>query len=161
MKNAYVRFNDRKYVEFIEKIFILIRKVFVKVSLEKFSINKFEDTFIILVPKYKYYNNFIKNRIVKQINKLLLSNKIDNLLFDDNLKFLSEELKQFQKLNGKYLMKNLIFGILEYIFHINKTNTELENIYVFVNEYSKYNIKIIENMWKMFKTNLKTFLTAK
>jgi len=42
--------------------------------------------------------------------------------------------------------------ILKYIFNINKINTELENVHIFVNQYSKNNIKIIENMCKKFKT---------
>lgn len=152
MKNAYIRFNDRKYVKLIEKIIIYIKKVLAIVSIEKISINKFEDTFIILIPKYKNYNSYTKYRIVSKIKDYLSSNKIENIIFDENVKFLSKEFNQNNILTGKYLMKNSILGILEYIFNINKINTELENVHIFVNQYSKNNIKIIENMCKKFKT---------
>ena len=133
MKSAYIRFNNRKYVKLIEKILVFIKKITVKISIEKLSINKFEDNLIILIPKYKQYNLFIKNKIIKQIQKCLLSNKVENLIFDKNIKFLEKELINLNIKTEKYLMKNLILRILEYIFNINRINTQLENIYIFVN----------------------------
>ena len=152
MKNLYLRFNDRKYVKFTEKIIICIKKILGQISIEKISVNKYKDTNIILIPKYKNYNLYIKYRIVNHIKRYISLNKIDNILVDKNLQFLFKDFEQNNILCGKYLMKNLILGIIEYICNINKINTQLENIHIFVNQYSKDNIKIIENMCKKFKT---------
>lgn len=152
MKSLYLRFNDRKYVKFTEKIIIFIKKLLGKISIEKTSVNKYEDTNIILIPKYKNYNLYIKYKIVNHIKRYISLNKIDNILVDKNLQFLFKDFEQNNILCGKYLMKSLILGIIEYICNINKINTQLENIHIFVNQYSKDNIKIIENMCKKFKT---------
>lgn len=150
MKNIFIRFNNRKYVSFFEKVLNLLRKIFVKISIEKLSIEKYQDTLIILIPQYNKYNLYIKKRIIKQINKL--DENIPNIIFEKETQFLKKNLEINSELNAKYLMKNLIFCILEYIFNINKCNSYLENIYIFVNEYTKTNVTIIERLCKKFKT---------
>jgi len=152
LKNGYVRFNNRKYINLIEKIIITIKKIFIKISLERVSINKYHDTYIILIPKYKKYNSILKKIIINQIKKCIISNKIENLLYDENVLFLSKEIQYYSKITEKNIMKSLIVEIINYIFNINKINAELENIYIFVNEYTRNNIQIIEKMCYKFKT---------
>lgn len=153
MKNIFIRFNNRKYIKFLEKVLNLIRKIFVKISIEKLSIKKYQDTLIILIPQYNKYNFYIKERIIKQLNKLEINyENIPNIIFEKETQFLKKDLGINGELNGKYLMKNLIFCILEYIFNINKCNSYLENIYIFVNEYTKTNVTIIEKLCEKFKT---------
>ena len=152
MKNGYVRFNNRKHITLIEKIIITIKKIFIKISIERVSINKYHDTYIILIPRYKSYNPIVKKIIINQIKKCIISNKIENLLYDENVLFLSKEIQYYSKITEKNIMKSLIVEIINYIFNINKINTELENIYIFVNEYTKNNIQIIEKMCYKFKT---------
>ena len=61
-------------------------------------------------------------------------------------------------------MKNIISKLLEYIYNVNNKNIKLENIYIFVNEYTKNNIGIIEMLARKCKTvnivteNLKYFI---
>jgi len=152
LKNGYVRFNNRKYINLIEKIIITIKKIFIKISIERVSINKYHDTYIILIPKYKKYNSILKKIIINQIKKCIISNKIENLLYDENVLFLSKEIQYYSKITEKNIMKSLIVEIINYIFNINKINAELENIYIFVNEYTRNNIQIIEKMCYKFKT---------
>ena len=152
MKNVFIRIDDRKYITLWEEILILGRRILIKVSIEKLSIKRLDDTVIVLVPKYKHYNIWTKNRIAKQINKILEKNKFENCLYSENVKFFHKYIENKNIKTEKILMKNLILGILEYICNINKINTELENIHIFVNQYSKNNIKIIENLCKKFKT---------
>ena len=49
-------------------------------------------------------------------------------------------------------MKNCVMKIVEYIFNVSNKNMNLENIYVFVNKYTKHNIYIIKMLVEKFKT---------
>lgn len=144
---AYIRSDNRHYENSKEKYIKFFRKILIKVKLETI-----EDEAIILVPKYKKYGKFIEKRLLKQISSYVNRNEFQGLILEEDLKFLEQKLDNKHILNGKYLMKNLVLKILEYIFNINKQNMSLENIYIFVNKYSKNNIYIIENLISKFKT---------
>lgn len=163
----YVRYDTRKYESASEKIIKFLRKVLIRVEIETI-----ENGQIILIPKYKKNNNFIKNRLLKQVKNLLEDKEFQGLIYEKDLFSFKDEignilkdkkqnkvknkikdrLDSIQILNGKYLMKNMLKNILKYIFDINKQNMSLENIYIFVNEYTKDNIYIINSLIAKFKT---------
>lgn len=146
---GYIRYNNRIYENYWGKILNIIRKIFIKVIVEKI-----ENGVIILIPKYDFNksNNFIKNKIIKQINNKLENNNIKYVVFEEKLQSLKNQIENIDVLNGKYLMKNVVFEILKHIYKIKKTNIKLENIYIFLNEYTPNNISIV----KMLSTKCKT-----
>lgn len=176
-KIGYIRYNNRKYERFKDKIMNIFRKIFIKVIIE--NIDNIHNTdnrnneVIILIPKYKFIKNtnkFVRKRIINQIKKYTKYENVQYIVLDRNLSFIDKELKlkkeEFNKinmLNGKYFMKNIISKLLEYIYNIKNKNIKLENIYIFVNEYTKNNIGIIEMLARKCKTvnivtdNLKYF----
>ncbi len=149
---GYIRYDDRTYTSFIEKILILIRKIIVKVYIERIN-----NEVIFLIPKYKYYNSFMQKRIANQIKKYILQNQIVNIVIENGVSnnFIKELHildDNIRILNGKHIMKNLILEMFEYIFNITGTNSNLENVYIFVNDYTKNNITIIQMLVQKFKT---------
>lgn len=107
---------------------------------------------IILIPKYKICSK-IKNKILEnKIRNVLKHHDFNALVLEENLKIKMEKLDDINLLNGKYLMKNSLQDVLEYIFNCNNQNTNLENVHIFVNEYTKNNIYIIEGLTQKFKT---------
>lgn len=151
-KVGYIRYNDRMYQKFREKLLNIIRKILIKVIIEYV-----ENGIIILIPKYKWFNKlnyskFIKTRIINQINKYISCNNIEYVVFEKRLQFMEKQFDNINILNGKYLMKNMVFQILEYVLKIKNKNIKLENIYIFVNEYTKNNISIIEMLSRKCKT---------
>lgn len=149
---GYIRYDDRTFVNLIEKIFIVIRKFLAIVYLEKI-----DNGVLLLIPKYKYYNSFLKKRILNQIKKYIFENKLINIVVENELdNNLTKEIRMvvdnIHLLNGKYLMKNLVWELFEYIFNIIGINSNLENVYIFVNEYTPNNIAIIQMMADRFKT---------
>lgn len=151
-KVGYIRYNDRMYQKFREKLLNIIRKILIKVIIEYV-----ENGIIILIPKYKWFNKlnyskFIKTRIINQINKYISCNNIEYVVFEKQLQFMEKQFDNINILNGKYLMKNMVFQILEYVLKIKNKNIKLENIYIFVNEYTKNNISIIEMLSRKCKT---------
>ena len=157
-KIAYIRYNNRCYEKFIEKVFAYFRKLFAKIIIENI-----ENGIIILVPKYKFCSNIIKKRMLKQIRKYLIQEEINYIVFEKELEHLKKEFNNIKILNGKYCMKSLVLPVLEYILKINKRNINLENVYIFVNQYTRNNIELIEKLARNVKTvniiteNLKYF----
>lgn len=168
-KIGYIRYNDRKYERFKDKIANIVRRIFIKVIIENI-----DNGIIILIPKYKFIkstNKFVRKRIINQIKKYIKYENMQYIILDkdlsfieENLRFIKEEFNKINILNGKYLMKNIISKLLEYIYNVNNKNIKLENIYIFVNEYTKNNIGIIEMLARKCKTvnivteNLKYFI---
>jgi len=144
---ACVRQDDRIYEKSYEKILKIIRKIFFKIKLEE-TLNGF----IIMVPKYKKYGTFKNRTIIKRIKILQNQLKIRGLIFDDNLNWLESSFRNTILFNGKSLMKEFISNIIEYIFSINNQNINMENVYIFVNEYNKVNERIIKQLITRFKT---------
>lgn len=162
MKNLFIRLDNRKFVTFWENLLIIIRKFLCKISVEKISITKLHDSVVVLIPEYKKYNIIRIKRIQKQLIKVCKISKVENCIFSEDSQFLKGCIEGSIHKNKK-LMKSMILEILEYIFTKNCGNLELENIYIFMNEYSNFNITIIENLCRKFKTvniiteNLKKF----
>ncbi|MBE5806173.1 MAG: hypothetical protein E7313_05635 [Clostridiales bacterium] len=149
MKNEkinYYRLDNRNYIKKHEKILRIYRKVFIKIIVENIDNGK-----IIVLPMYKKINKISKKIILNKLEKIdgricVLDKKLNGLL----LEFLED--KKRKCLDGKEIMKNMIYEIFVYIMKKRKTNCKLENIYIFVNEYSKINIQLIKRMAMQFKT---------
>lgn len=133
--NAYIRKDDRKYITLFEKLNRLLNKFFSRVSIEKI-----ENGIIILVPQ-----NFTNNKkIMKSVNDILESNEIQNIVCEQNLEELLSIRNKTKVLCGKILMKKMIIEIYKYIYLIKGKNTELNDVYIFVNNYTEENINIIQ-----------------
>ncbi len=143
----YIRTDDRKYIKKRERCIRFLSKSFIIARCEQVRNGE-----IILIPKYKCYNEFIKNRLLNQMNSYISESDFSNIIFEDNLSFFEKKMDKENFLNGKSLMKKLITQILDYIFSVSEKNMSLENIYLFVNNYNKTNISIIENLIPKFKT---------
>lgn len=110
------------------------------------------DDVIVVVPQYKCKNSF-KNRILmKKIRQKVENFKGYYISFDDKLKCVSDIVRQYQNVEDKLLMRELVMEIFEYIFDTGKKCINLENVYIFVNEYNKMNVDLIELMASKFKT---------
>lgn len=146
-KIVYVRQDDRQYLCKKEKARRIISKVFFKIKYEKI-----ENGLIIIIPNYRRYRSVIKEIIIKKINNIVKDMSNYYFVIDEGLKFLEESHKTEKILSGKVLMKELSLEILEYVFDKNKQIMNLENIYIFVNEYSKNNIYLINKLVYYFRT---------
>ncbi len=81
-----------------------------------------------------------------------MENQIDCIVFENGLEQFKDSFKDYKKLDGKYMMRRHILKIIEYIFKTSNKNMNLEDIYVFVNNYTKLNIYLIEMLVERFKT---------
>ncbi len=144
---AFVRFNDRKYEKKYEKIITKIRNFLMKVKFEEIK-----DGYLILIPKCGEYGNAFNRIIFNKIQHFQEKNKINCFIFDKKLEFLKEKIKNEHAIDGKQLMKECVIKIIEYIFNISMRIMNLEDVYIFVNEYSKDNVKIINELILRFKT---------
>lgn len=144
---GYIRNDDSDYVNLKDKIKRICRKILIIPKAEKIK-----NGFIVSIPKYKNYNGFIKKIIKKKTKQILQRHQIDYLVIEETLDWLNSNFEEESVLNGKYIMKNLLPDVLKYIFYINKKNMSLENLYIFVNKYTKLNIYIIKQLVAIFKT---------
>lgn len=144
----FIRYDNRKNVNLIEKIFRFIRKLFFKISVEEA-----QNARIILIPYYQFKNKFLNqhanNIILRKLKKYINENNLSKLVFDND--FIKMNIENERKLSEKLLMKSLILDILKYIFQYRKEKMHLHNIYIFVNEYNKENLQIIEQLARNFK----------
>lgn len=154
---CFVRIDNRKYEKIIEKIKRIVRKILVIVNVEKI-----EKGYILLVPNYIKPNVWIRYLVKRKIKKIKNRLYVDEFAIDKDLLEYNECFKDAHVLNGKYLMKKSIINIMKFIFS-NSPKMSLESIYVFINNYSKENIFLIEKLAQNFKTvnilthNLKYF----
>lgn len=146
LRIGFVRIDNRKYERIIDKVIKIFRKIFIKIKVETI-----ENGNIILIPKYGKYNKFVLKILTRQLKESINKYEIDELAIEEKLNFFQQEIDNIQILNGRYLMKNSVLKIFQYIFN-NKPNMSLENVYIFVNECSKNNIYIIDLLLSEFKT---------
>ncbi|MBR1653488.1 MAG: hypothetical protein IJ690_00825 [Clostridia bacterium] len=144
---GYIRQDDSSYIKLRDKVKRLCEKILIIVKVEEVK-----NGFKISIPKYRKYNLYIQKKIKKKIRLILQKNKIDYLAVEESLDWLNSDFKEEIVLNGKYIMKNLLPDVLKYVFYINNKNMNLENLYIFVNKYTKNNIYIIKKLVTIFKT---------
>ena len=146
-KVGFIRSDDRRYEKRQEKIKKKIRKILAIVKTEAI-----ENDVIIVVPKYKKYNKLLNKIISTQINRYVEKINLMELIFENDMKFLENVISRKYISNEKYYIKNNIIKVFNYIFQINQTNINLENVYVLVNDYNKQNIELIKQLTEAFKT---------
>lgn len=145
--SGFVRKDDRKYEKTFEIIIKLIRKIIIKVRIEKVF-----DDIIILVPRYKKYNYIFSKVISYQIKRYIKKLNITELIFEDDLEILKSIFETYSFIDEKILMRNCVVKIFNHIFNINKQNINMENVYILVNVYNKQNIYLIDQLVEIFKT---------
>lgn len=151
-----IRLDNRFFERKIDKLLRLLRKIFIKVRIEKTS-----KEYFLLVPYYKNYNKIIRYIIQKQINKILKNKQINQVILDKYL-YNIINVKKEELETGKKFYKLSVDRILKYIFNSDEKMSQ-ENIYLFVNEYNMNIVSIIEELKNKFKTvniithNLKRF----
>ena len=140
---AYIRDDNRKYVNKKEKVYIKMRQLFNKISVE--TIN---EGVIITVPK-KY--------VFKDIIHILEKYEIKNILVEQELEHIEKRLLNFinenkiKKYSGKLLMKYKLLDILRYITVKKSIELLMYNIYICVNDYNKDNLELIEELARYCK----------
>ena len=141
---VFVRVDNRKYVTRAEKAKLCIYKCFNKVRIEKHKRG-----IIILIPL-----NYLKDKkkIRKQIEKIFLKEKNSHIIYANGIEEDLNCSKILRNYTGKILMKKLVFQIIESIYNIVNERVELDDIYVFMNEYNIENLRIIDELVNMFKT---------
>ena len=146
-KIAYVRCSDRKYEKKSEKLRESFRKKFVKVSVETV-----DNGIIVDVPRYKEYNKKKIAILVRQIKQYIDEYEVNYLAFSNGLEMMRKEFDGCDILDGKALMKDSLINIFNYIFEVNNKNMSVENVHIFVNNYTNYNVYIIKKLVEKFKT---------
>lgn len=109
------------------------------------KLGKFEKMFKRLFKIIRVDNNsyFIPDINEKIINKLIQKLKQDNVEYIISEKGIDIE---YNRLDGKYLLKCAIPEIIKYCYKILDKNEELEDVYIIANNYTKENIRIIETL---------------
>lgn len=136
-ENVYIRMNNRKYITKVEMITRYLYKFLNKVRVEKI-----ESGMILLLPQ-----NYKRRKIYKCLKKyenfnIIYSNEIKQMLNDSNIKC---------DYTGKKLMKFILEELIDYVCNLTKCNKFLEDIFIFVNDYSKENLEIIDRLVNSFK----------
>lgn len=107
-----------------------------------------------------FYRNLFK--IIKQKNncyyipssneKILV--KLQEILKKDNINYIVQETGincNFKQFNGKSIMKYMLPEILEYCYKMLNKDNRLEELHICVNEFTKDNISIIEELCERVK----------
>ncbi len=121
---GYLKYKDNINLNILKKI---IDKFFFRISLNKLEDNKFEiliNTCCLNKKKLAKIKKIIDNN---NIDIIAVSNKINI----DQSDFDKEDIKKF---NGKFLMKNLIIEILDYIYICKNKKMILDALYITIND---------------------------
>ena len=100
---------------------------------------------IIRVINRTYYIPDTNEKILNKLLSKLKGNEVDYAITENSIKL------EYPKLNGKYLLKCAIPEVIDYCFKTLDKNTELEEIYIMVENYTKENIRIIETLTEKVK----------
>ena len=162
IKNRFIKkcFNNllKMIINFKDNCFYMTGKIIER---------KEENYEICLIPFKKNSSNKIINKWIKNIKYISTSKSIKKIIISEKLKVVDLINKNFicsNEIEGKYLLKFMIKDVINYV--IDKKNEEIERqeIYILVNEYSKFNLQLIEQLAHSVKNvnivtnNLKKFL---
>lgn len=136
---GYLDYRDNISFDFLKNV---MKKIFFKVSLNKVEEDKFE----ILV------NNCIINdkRLVK-LKRIIDNSNIKNIAISNKIIFDKNNLnsKNINVLDGKFLMRNIIDKILDYIYNFQNRDMILDELYITIS--NDKNKDIIIDLAKKFK----------
>ena len=100
---------------------------------------------IIRVINRTYYIPDTNEKILNKLLSKLKGNEVDYAITENSIKL------DYPKLNGKYLLKCAISEVIDYCFKTLDKNTELEEIFIMAENYTKENIRIIETLTEKVK----------
>lgn len=141
VNNIYVRIDNRVYDTKLGKCKTMLYRCIKKIKIEKIPNGK-----MFLIPQ-NYQNKIIK----RKINKFIDREKNMNIIYSEEIADDLKWKKGLTNFDGKMLMKRMVFQILDYIYSANGSNKALDDIYIFVNKYSKENLYIIDRLVYVFK----------
>lgn len=106
------------------------------------SINDFKSKIII-------NKDIIDNKILKKVVEIKNKNNIKNIVVSNKIKF-NENIKELNVLTGKFLMKNSIIFLLEFLFKLMNKDLRCENLYILID--NDKNKDIIIDLANNFKS---------
>lgn len=159
---------------FIKKWLKKLLKIIIKFKYEFFYITgkivkKSEKNHVMcLVPLKKNSSKKIINKWIRGINYIVKNKKVKKIIISEKLKNIDLINKKFINSNeimGKNLLKYMIEDIIRYICNMKNEEIEQQEIYILVNEYTRFNLELIKHLANYVKNvniitnNLKKFLT--
>lgn len=100
---------------------------------------------IIRVVNNYYYIPALNEKIINKLIEKLKANNIEYVIAENDINL------NYNKLDGKFLLKMAIPEILDYCFNKLGKSKEFEEIYICVEDFTKENIRIIENLTERVK----------
>jgi len=147
LNNIYIRIDDRKYVNKIDKLKTWFNRISGRITVEKI-----QNGIIVLLPQ-NYNENKIRLSIIKKgLNRIIKTKNTQNIIYAKGIEEIVNLKNVRSVFNGKILMKSLICDILDYIYKLKGKKQELEDVHIFVNEYNKENLYMIDKLIDKFKT---------
>ncbi len=95
---------------------------------------------VIRIENNTYYLPDLNEKIISKLIQKLKQNNIDCIISEKNIDF------EYNRLDGKYLLKCAVPEVIKYCYNALDKNEELEEIYILAENYTKENIRIIESM---------------
>ena len=95
---------------------------------------------VIRIENNTYYIPDINEKIISKLIQKLKQNNIDCIILEKNIYI------EYNRLDGKYLLKCAVPEVIKYCYNALDKNEELEEIYILAENYTKENIRIIESM---------------
>lgn len=114
------------------------------------KLNKFEKICrrffgIIKVLNNTYYIPDTSEKIINRLVEKLKKDNIDYVISENGINI------EYNKFDGKYLLKCALPEVIDFCFNALGRNTELEEIYICVKDFTKSNIDIIEFLTEKVK----------
>lgn len=106
-------------------------------GIEKFYKKLFK---IIRIQNNTYYIPDINEKIISKLIQKLKQDNIEYIISEKGVDI------EYNRLDGKYLLKCAIPEVVKYCYNALDKNEELEEIYILVENYTKENIRIIESL---------------
>ena len=95
---------------------------------------------VIRIENNTYYLPDLNEKIISKLIQKLKQNNIDCIISEKNIDI------EYNRLDGKYLLKCAVPEVIKYCYNALDKNEELEEIYILAENYTKESIKIIESM---------------
>ena len=106
-------------------------------GIEKFYKKLFK---IIRIQNNTYYIPDINEKIISKLIQKLKQDNIEYIISEKGVDI------EYNRLDGKYLLKCAIPEVVKYCYNALDKNEELEEIYILAENYTKENIRIIESL---------------
>ena len=111
-------------------------------GIEKFYKKLFK---IIRTQNNTYYIPDINEKIISKLVSKLKQDNIECIISEKDIEI------EYNRLDGKYLLKCAIPEVIKYCYNALDKNEELEEIYILAENYTKENIRIIESLLNKVK----------